>query len=112
MDTKDIIQGQHFTAEQEDAAEPSDPNAFGSVLLEEPDFLSEGGEGLAERASHTLFMMRKPRNVASLDNFVITNHDLSSNELRIIPMKINIDLKSADLRVKGLKTKIKKANNQ
>ena len=102
MDTKDIIQGQHL----KDAAASS----------EAASSEAEGVVGLAQRAAHPLrgneFMMRKTINVASLDNYVIAKHDLSSNDMRIIPVKINIDLKTADLRVKGVKPKLKKAINK
>ena len=102
MDTKDIIQGQHL----KDAAETNE-----STLSE-----ADGVVGLAQRAAQPLrgneYMMRKTVNVASLDNYVIAKHDISSNDMRIIPVKINIDLKTADLRVKGVKPKLKKVINK
>ena len=51
-------------------------------------------------------MMKKTVNVASLDNYVINLHrDMSANGLRIIPMKMDIDLKTHDLKTKGVKAK-------
>jgi hypothetical protein len=56
-------------------------------------------------------MMRKTITYANLDNYVIIKEDLSANDLRIIPMKIDINLKTPDLKIKGLKPKIKKSKN-
>ena len=112
MDTKDIIQGQHL----KDAAASSEAASSEAASSEAASSEAEGVVGLAQRAAHPLrgneFMMRKTINVASLDNYVIAKHDLSSNDMRIIPVKINIDLKTADLRVKGVKPKLKKAINK
>jgi len=54
-------------------------------------------------------MMRKTVNVSNLDNYVINNtdNDISGNPSRIIPLKINIDLKSPHLKTKGIKKKNK-----
>lgn len=108
MDTKDIIQGQYLKDDVETNKGMCDALPAGFPL--------EGVVGLAERAGPPLrgneFMMRKTINVASLDNYVISNQDLSSNDMRIIPMKINIDLKTPDLKVKGVKSKLKKTVNK
>jgi len=56
-------------------------------------------------------MMRKNIAVASLDNYVISKQDNSVNETRIIPIKMNIDLKTNDLKFKGVSPKKVKKNN-
>jgi hypothetical protein len=52
-------------------------------------------------------MMRKTITLANLDNYVISKQDISKNEMRIIPMKIEIDLKTNDLKTKGVRKKSK-----
>lgn len=52
-------------------------------------------------------MMKKSITFTNLDNFVINNHDNSSNDLRIIPLKVDIDLKSPELKKKGIRKKKK-----
>ena len=54
------------------------------------------------------YMMRKTIQVANLDNYVICNHDTSANDVRIIPFKIDIDLKLPEFKTKGVKAKKKK----
>ena len=107
MDTKDIIQGQHL----KDAAASSEAASSEAASSEAASSEAEGVVG-GNPLRGNEFMMRKTINVASLDNYVIAKHDLSSNDMRIIPVKINIDLKTADLRVKGVKPKLKKAINK
>jgi hypothetical protein len=96
IDKKDIIQEQHVskegTAGEADMAEIDTSNIF---TLDDANNV----------------MMRKTITYANLDNYVITKEDLSANDLRIIPMKIDINLKTPDLKIKGLKPKIKKSKN-
>ena len=94
IDKKDIIQEQHAAsaAGEADMAEIDTSNIF---TLDDANNV----------------MMRKTITYANLDNYVITKEDLSANELRIIPMKIDINLKTPDLKIKGLKPKIKKSKN-
>ena len=117
MDTKDIIQGQYLQEQEQESSNEAQEQHKKAEAEADTDVIGtappEGGVGLAldsptEQAGHHLFMMRKTCNVANLDNYVIAKHDMSCNELKIIPMKINIDLKSAELKTKGLKPKIKK----
>ena len=49
-------------------------------------------------------MMKKTLQVASLSNYVISKHD-TSNDVRIVPLKLEIDLKTPDLKIKGVKVK-------
>jgi hypothetical protein len=68
------------------------------------DILPEDNLTLQEANSK---MMKKTINVANLDNYVVVNHDTSSNEIRFIPMKLEIDLKNPELKSKGVKSKKK-----
>jgi len=98
-DKTDIIQEQHqhqheheheHQHEQEQQGDKNEPSPEDTLTLSE--------------ANET--MMKKTVNVASLDNYVINLHrDMSANGLRIIPMKMDIDLKTHDLKTKGVKAK-------
>ena len=58
-------------------------------------------------------MMRKTISLANLDNYVITKHDTSS-ETRIIPLKLEMDLKATEFKTKGVvqRKKIKSKNKK
>ena len=99
IDKKDIIQEQH-------ASETGAASAAGEADMAEID---TSNIFTVDDANNV--MMRKTITYANLDNYVITKEDLSANELRIIPMKIDINLKTPDLKIKGLKPKIKKSKN-
>ena len=100
VDTKDIIQCQYA-----DTTSPKSPD----------DILNDiGGNDLFTIDEANDIMMRKTIIVPNLDNYVIfPNQDLSSNicghNLRVIPLKMDIDLKTPDLKTKGVKPKIKKS---
>ena len=96
IDKKDIIQEQH-TSESRAAGEADMADIDTSNLFTMDD------------ANNV--MMRKTITYSNLDNYVIMKEDLSANDLRIIPMKIDINLKTPDLKIKGLKPKIKKSKN-
>jgi len=108
LDKKDIIQGQHMDLEQEQGQgqgqEHESDNEYNDIECNENLTIEKANDG----------MMKKNIQVASLDNYVITKHDNSSNEFRIIPLKIEIDLKTPALKTKGvkLKTKVKKSLNK
>ena len=53
-------------------------------------------------------MMKKNIKIANLDNYVTIINDLSANDTRVIPMKVDIDLRQPNLKTKGVKTKVKK----
>jgi hypothetical protein len=97
-DKKDIIQGQHTQDQHALSETPEDIlNAIGG-----PDLftLDEAND----------LMIRKTVAVASLANYVINKQDNSGNDLRIIPVKMDIDLKTKELKTKGLPPKkIKKS---
>ena len=106
VDTKDIIQG-HIHGTQDAEKTPDD-------LLDEIG-ANENENEIESLAEANDIMMRKTVNVSSLDNYVIVARDNSgnplngNNALRIIPLKMEIDLKSPDLKTKGVKPKVKKA---
>ena len=103
IDKKDIIQEQHTIAS---ASGASATGAEGEADMEDID---TSNIFTVDDANNV--MMRKTITFANLDNYVIIKEDLSANDLRIIPMKIDINLKTPDLKIKGLKPKIKKSKN-
>jgi hypothetical protein len=102
IDKKDIIQEQHSDKIDEKKQEQVDNNQDEMQELDET-------ENMTVNQANDL-MMKKTIQVASLDNYVINKHDNSSNEFRVIPLKIEIDLKTPELKTKGVKlrTKVKK----
>jgi hypothetical protein len=106
VDTKDIIQGQIHGTQPAAVAEKTPDDLLDEIGANENEI-----ESLAEAND---IMMRKTVNVSSLDNYVIVARDNSgnplngNNALRIIPLKMEIDLKSPDLKTKGVKPKVKK----
>ena len=118
-DKKDIVQGQHIQSEHIQSEHIQGQHIQGEHIqgeniignAESPeDILNDiGGSEIYSLAEANDKMMRKNIVVASLDNYVIK--DTPTNEVRIIPMKIEIDLKSNALKDKGVppkKSKIKK----
>jgi hypothetical protein len=96
IDKKDIIQGMHGINEQlpSDNLEDKMPE---SITIDQANEL----------------MIKKTIQVANLNNYVIAKHDTTTNDLRIIPLKIEYDLKTPDLKTKGVKPKkIKKSINK
>ena len=90
VDKRDIIQA--MNQHNNDVLD----NSFGDDLLANTISVSEANE----------HMMRKTINVSNLDNYVITNQDFIANDVRIIPVKMDIDLKDPALKTKGVKVKI------
>lgn len=99
MDKKDIIQGQHIQDENA-SANPDDLDISAEDLLD-----TIGDTKLTTMDQANDLMMRKTITVANLDNYVITSQDNSENEKRIIPLKMEIDLKTHDLKTKGVPPK-------
>jgi hypothetical protein len=106
IDKKDIIQEQHRQAPGHPEEGSQEEQIIDDVLNDIDD---SGAENLTINEANDL-MMKKTIQMASLDNYVITKHDNSSTEFRIIPVKLEIDLKTPNLKTKGvkLKTKVKK----
>jgi hypothetical protein len=97
-DKKDIIQEQHTEGKHTEGKHT------------EGEFPSSGGPGVSPEEIFTIdeandAMMRKTISVANLDNYVIMKQDNSANETRIIPIKIDIDLKTDGLKTKGVPPK-------
>ena len=97
IDRKDIIQSMH----------PVDENVKTNDVHDELDDDLIDTENLTIDKANDL-MMKKTLQVASLNNYVISKHD-TSNEIRIVPLKLEIDLKTPDLKVKGVKVKKEKS---
>ena len=111
IDKKDIIQGQH----QQQDGENSDAYLENVPIenIDPEDILNSiGGSELFTIDEANDIMMRKTITVANLDNYVITVQEKSSNETRIIPLKLEIDLKANDLKTKGVPPKKIKKNPQ
>jgi hypothetical protein len=108
VDTKDIIQGYNHGTQD---AEKTPDDLLDEIGKNANEIVENEVESLAEAND---IMMRKTVNVSSLDNYVIVARDNSgnplngNNALRIIPLKMEIDLKSPDLKTKGVKPKVKK----
>jgi hypothetical protein len=101
-DKKDIIQG-HHTQDQASADQASADQAPADQPEDILDAL--GGPELYSLTEANDLMMRKTITVASLDNYVITKQDTSTNDVRIIPIKMEIDLKATVLKEKGVPPK-------
>jgi hypothetical protein len=110
IDTQDIVQRQH----QEEGS--ADAHADAHADADDADDADADDPELAEFSSMDAAndsLMRKTIAVANLDNYVIMKQEHSTNDVRIIPFKLEIDLKTVDLKTKGvpprkLKSKIKK----
>jgi len=110
-DKKDIIQDQHMQGQhmQGQHMHDDDDDVVPAEELSPEDILNaiDGSEINSISEANDL-MMRKTITLANLDNYVITKQDISANEIRIIPMKMEIDLKTHDLKIKGVPKKSKK----
>lgn len=135
VDKKDIIQTQYDTnAIDADAidtgangidADAIDTNGIENVMANINNYAMDDDDDDDNRALEGLtmddiditdatmekadgYMMRKTIQVANLDNYVICNHDTYANDVRIIPFKMDIDLKLPEFKTKGVKAKKKK----
>ena len=108
-DKKDIVQGQHIQSEhiQSDAIDTDaiDTLDTNEAIEETPEEILNaiGGPEIYSLDEANDKMMRKKINVASLDNYVIK--DTPVNEVRIIPMQMEINLKATVLKEKGVPPK-------
>ena len=108
IDKKDIIQSVHHTI---------DENVQTNNNIDELDDIDDSLDNiLSDTENLTIdkandLMMKKTLQVASLSNYVISKHD-TSNEIRIVPLKLEIDLKTPDLKIKGIKVKKGKSIKQ
>jgi hypothetical protein len=106
LDKKDIIQGQHIQGEHIEGEHIEGDESLENENADPEDILNSlGGPELFTIDEANDIMMRKTITVANLDNYVITKQEHSSNETRIIPFKLEIDLKTNDLKTKGVPPK-------
>ena len=113
IDRKDIIQGMHHTMHHtmhDTMHDTMDENVTTNDIndIDDDDLIDT--ENLTIDKANDL-MMKKTLQVASLSNYVISKHD-TSNEVRIVPLKLEIDLKTPDLKIKGVKVKKGKSIKQ
>jgi hypothetical protein len=99
LDSKDIIQGQYNTYTENKKDEDEDEN---ENEKDEDDIFN------IKEANDC--MMRQIMNVPNLDNYVIVNSSVNDNDVRVIPLKLEINLKNPDLKTKGVKNKKTKKN--
>ena len=106
VDKKDIVQGQHTASGGHTCASTADASP--------EDILNAIGGGDADYTptEANALMMRKILALPNLDNYVISKPDLSTNNVRIIPVKLEFDLKAPELKTKGLKPKVKKIKEE
>jgi len=102
IDKRDIIQGNQ--------------GGDNNVCDMSNNVLNENMEHIESSNIHSIddansIMMRKKVEISNLDNYIINNtpSDGSSDIKKIIPVKLDIDLKNPSLRTKGVKSK--KVNN-
>jgi hypothetical protein len=114
VDKKDIVQGQHTAAGGHTSAAGTCASTADADASTPEDILNEIGGGDADYTptEANALMMRKTLALPNLDNYVISKPDLSTNNVRIIPMKLDFDLKAPELKTKGLKPKVKKIKEE
>ena len=124
-DKKDIIQGHHKAhqapadqapADQAPADQaPADQATADQATADQTpeDILNSiGGPEIYSLDEANDIMMRKTITLASLDNYVITKQDNSTSNVRIIPIKMEIDLKANALKEKGVPPKKSKKKKE
>ena len=109
IDTKDIIQGQYPCNDKEKMNSPTTVSSNEEIDNKSPEDILNTicGKELFTIDDANSQMMRKTITVSNLDNYVTTNKATVPNDTRIIPLKLDIDLKSNDLKIKGVKDKNK-----
>lgn len=125
VDTSDIIQQQYLNTDASEAGASTSASASeegeGAGASEAGAGANEADAGASASASantsNTIMstkeinidnaMMRKHSGVATLDNFVIKQPNVSP-DTRIIPLIIDVDLTEPSLKKKGVKEKVKK----
>lgn len=107
IDKRDIIQGN----------QQADNNVGDNICDMSNNTLNENMDDIDISNINTIddansIMMRKKVEVSNLDNYIINNtpSDDSNDIKKIIPIKLDIDLKNPSLRTKGVKPKKLKKN--
>jgi hypothetical protein len=102
------VQGQHIADPSAEDANAIDANAIDANAIDEetPEEILNaiGGPEIYSLNEANDKMMRKTIALASLDNYVIKD-TTNTNEVRIIPMKMEINLKDIVLKDKGVPPK-------
>jgi hypothetical protein len=113
-DKKDIVQGQHIQSQHIQSEHIQEDQADQTSVDQTPeDILNAiGGKDIYSLDEANDIMMRKTITMANLDNYVITKQDTSTNDVRIIPMKMEIDLKATSLKDKGVPPKKSKKKKE
>jgi hypothetical protein len=107
LDTSDIIQKQYDDADIIDSSIDANPDIIDSVI----DANSMDDIPLVKEVTVDEILMRKYPSVATLDNFVIKQHN-ESKDTRIIPVILDIDLKEPSLKKKGIKKNTEKKSHK
>ena len=123
IDTKDLIQTQYADKDTgENTCVMVDPYMTdvdigedeGEVDVSDGN-ISNGNISDGNISNHNIsfdkadeYMMRKTVHVANLDNYIINVNENSANDVRVIPIKMEYDLKAPEFRTKGVKHKQKK----
>ena len=116
QDTTDIIQKQYednaeVASAVEAVAANEGANEVGANEVDTDNAEVSGDETkeiTINNMNNNLF--RKCPGVATLDNFVIKQHN-ETNQTRIIPIILEVDLKEPSLKKKGVKDKVKKGKS-
>jgi hypothetical protein len=104
IDRKDILQDQYdkVIIEDDTSMNPIDANSIEDIN----DALKQIETINYEKADE--LMMKKTIRVSNLDDFVVILKNENEKNDRIIPIKKEIDLKTSNLKTKGIKVKSKK----
>jgi hypothetical protein len=115
IDTKDIVQCQHQHQVEHKEIGSNDASSIVESDNLTPDELldaivdCEGDNEITSINEANDIMMRKTITIPNLDNYVInttaSNQTNAASDRRIIPLKIEIDLKTHDLKTKGVPPK-------
>ena len=124
IDTKDLIQTQYTDKDKKmDADMDADmdkdmdkdmnmENTCDAYMTDVDINIDEDGHLGVHVEKADEYMMRKTVHVANLDNYIINVHDNSTNDVRVIPIKMEFDLKAPEFRTKGVKPKLKKEKKE
>jgi hypothetical protein len=101
IDRKDILQDQYDKIILDNSANAIDLNSINDIN----DALNQIETINYEKANE--LMMKKTIRVSNLDDFVVILKNENEKNDRIIPIKKEIDLKTPNLKTKGIKVKVK-----
>ena len=114
IDRKDILQDQYdkVILDEDDTSMNPNANANANANAIDANSIEDINDALKqiqtinyEKADE--LMMKKTIRVSNLDDFVVVLKNEDEKNDRIIPIKKEIDLKTPNLKTKGIKVKIK-----